>query len=119
MGTLSDQAVTNHKNFHSCSAAVLCAFSEQAGLTDAEAKRIAGPFAGGKMQTCGAVLAAEYVLRHSGLPEPEDLVQRFEARFIASGKGSVLCTALRGKVPGSCRACVTDAARILEEMLPG
>ena len=117
MGVLSDRAVKNHQNYDSCSAAVLSAFSEKAGLSESEAKRIAGPFAGGKMLKCGAVLAAEYALSHSGQANAEALVRKFEERFIDAGKGSVLCVDLRGKVPGSCRACVTDAARILEEML--
>lgn len=69
------------------------------------------------MQKCGAVLAAEYVLSHSGQANTEALVHQFEERFVNAGKGSVLCADLRGKMPGSCRACVSDAARILEDML--
>lgn len=120
MGVLSDQAVKNHKNhknYDSCSAAVLSAFSKEAGLSESAARKIAGPFAGGKMQKCGAVLAAEYVLSHSGRTDTETLVRQFEERFINAEKGPVLCVDLRGKVPGSCRACVTDAAQILEDML--
>ena len=44
-------------------------------------------------------------------------VEEFEEKFKAADKGSVMCADLRGKVPGSCRACVTDAAKILEEMI--
>ena len=36
---------------------------------------------------------------------------------IRTEKGSVMCSDLRGKVPGSCRACVRDAAMVLEEMI--
>ena len=117
MGTLAEQAVTNHKRYYSCSAAVLCAFARQAGLTEEEARQIAAPFSGGKMGKCGAVLAAEYVLEHSGRGGAEEQVRRFEERFADPKKGSVYCADLRGKFPGSCRACVTDAAEILEDML--
>lgn len=117
MGAFTDQAVKNHREFYSCSAAVLCAFAEQAGLSEREARNIAAPFAGGKMGKCGAVLAAEYVLQHSGRGDAGEQLRQFEERFIGADKGSVLCNDLRGKVPGSCRACVTDAARILEDML--
>ena len=63
MGSLAEKAVENHKNFYSCSAAVLCAYAEKAGLTSEEARNVAAPFAGGKMGKCGAVMAAEYVLQ--------------------------------------------------------
>ena len=101
MGVLADKAVENHKSFYTCSGAVLCAFADKIGISEAEAKSISMPYAGGRAGKCGAIMSAE----------------EFEAAFIAADKGSVMCSDLRGKVPGSCRACVTDAARILEEMI--
>ena len=117
MGTFAKQAVSNHKKFYSCSASVLAAFHEQAGLTEKSAKEAAAPFAGGKMGKCGAVLSAEYVLKEKYGEDSEELVRDFEKRFIDTGKGSVMCADLRGKGTKSCRACVTDAAEILEEIL--
>ena len=117
MGVRTDKAVDNHKSFYSCSAAVLDAFADKAGVSAAEAKSIAAPFAGGRMGKCGAVLAAEYVLKQVYGDDASGKIDEFEEKFIAMDKGSVMCTDLRGKVPGSCRACVTDAAKILEEMV--
>lgn len=116
MGKLSEQAVSNHKNFYSCSAAVLCAFAGHADLTEQSAREEAVPFAGGKMGKCGAVMSAEYVLQKK-YGKDSDKLKEFEERFINTGKGSVMCSDLRGKGPKSCRACVTDAAEILEQFI--
>ena len=58
MAEKSEKAVKNHKSFYSCSASVLCAFAEDAGMTEQEAKTAASPFAGGRMGKGGAVMAA-------------------------------------------------------------
>lgn len=117
MGTRADKAVNNHKSFHTCSGSVLEAFADVIGISEAEAKSISIPFAGGRMGKCGAVLSAEYVLEQKYGAEATKKIEEFEEKFKAADKGSVMCSDLRGKVPGSCRACVTDAARILEEMV--
>lgn len=119
MGKLADKAVGNHKNFYTCSSAVLCAFHELSGLSEMEAQQVAAPFASGKMGKCGAVMAAECVLKQVYGNDADTRVSEFEKRFIDKEKGSVMCAELRGKVPGSCRACVTDAALILEDMFDG
>ena len=75
------------------------------------------PFAGGRMGKCGAVLSAEYVLEQKFGEDAANKIEEFEEKFKATDKGSVMCSDLRGKVPGSCRACATDAAKILEEMI--
>ncbi len=116
MGSFADRAVENHKSFYSCSSSVMCAFGRYAGLTEDEAKRAAAPYAGGRQGKCGAVMAAEYILRNVWTDATEK-TDEFEKRFIDAGKGSVMCGDLRGKVPGSCRACVRDASLILEGML--
>ena len=95
----------------------MCAFHEQAGISEQEAKNVSAPFAGGRMKKCGAIMSAEYVLKQRYKENAEVKINEFEEKFINAGKGSVLCADLRGKIPGSCRACVTDASRILEEML--
>lgn len=117
MGKLADKAVYNHKNYYSCSAAVLCAFHEVLVLSETDAQRKAAPFAGGRAGKCGAVMAAEYVLKQVYGSNADIKISEFERRFISKEKGSVMCIELQGKVPGSCRACVTDAALILEDML--
>ena len=38
MAEKANKAVENHKSFYSCSAAVLCAFADEAGLDEQEAK---------------------------------------------------------------------------------
>lgn len=101
----------------SCSAAVLCAFHEMSGLSESEAQKKAVPFASGRAGKCGAVMAAEYVLKQMYGNHSDDKISEFEEKFINSKKGSVMCRDLQGRVPGSCRACVTDAALILEGML--
>ncbi|MCR4717315.1 MAG: C-GCAxxG-C-C family protein [Lachnospiraceae bacterium] len=117
MGSRADKAVDNHKHFYTCSASVLAAFADQINIDEANAKEISKPFAGGRMGKCGAVLSAEYVLKEFYKDDADAKIEEFEDKFKAADKGSVICMDLRGKVPGSCRACVTDAARILEEML--
>ena len=117
MGSRADKAVSNHKSFHTCSGSVLEAFADVIGISDAEAKNISMPFAGGRMGKCGAVLSAEYVLEQMFGEDAANKIEEFEEKFKEADKGSVMCSDLRGKVPGSCRACVTDAAKIIEEMI--
>ena len=117
MGSRADNAVSNHKSFHTCSGSVLEAFADVIGISEAEAKTISMPFSGGRMGKCGAVLSAEYVLEQKFGEDAANKIEEFEEKFKAADKGSVMCSDLRGKVPGSCRACVTDAAKILEEMI--
>lgn len=64
------------------------------------------------MGKCGAVMSAEYVLKQAYRNDDAKITE-FEKRFISKGKGSVICNDLCGH----CRACVTDAALILEDML--
>lgn len=108
----TEQAVQNHQSGYSCSAAVLCAFREEAGLTEAEARQTARPFAGGRMGKCGAVMAAEYVLeKQYGAAAPEKIAA-FEAAF-TERNGSLLCRELRAQSAHICRQCVRDAAELL------
>jgi hypothetical protein len=118
--SLAQKAVDNHKHFYSCSAAVLCAFAQQAGLSVQEAKSEAAPFAGGRMGKCGAVLAAEYVLRRMYPEQADEKAAELEERFRRMNQ-SVMCRELKGGLTGSvlrpCRGCVSDAAELLEEMI--
>lgn len=64
-----------------------------------------------------AVLSAEYVLEQIYKEDAAEMIEEFEDKFKVADKGSVMCSDLRRKVEGSCRACVRDAAKILEEMI--
>ena len=115
----SENAIENHKRFMSCSASVLDAYREDAGMSAAEAAQAARPMAGGRMGTCGAVLAAKNVLaRKFGEDDPR--IAELEERFRQKNQ-SVLCRELKGGLNGqvlrSCRGCVTDAAELLDELL--
>ncbi|WP_028518276.1 C-GCAxxG-C-C family protein [Ruminococcus flavefaciens] len=114
MAEKTENAVKYHKSFYSCSASVLCAFADEAGMDKEQAKTAAAPFAGGKMGKCGAVMAAEYVLA-SKYGKDTDKINEFETEFISRNK-SVMCRELKSGLR-SCRGCVTDSAEILEEML--
>lgn len=119
MAEKANKAVENHKNFYSCSAAVLSAFADEAGLSEQEAKAVAAPFAGGRMGKCGAVLAAEYVLSKRFPDSADSKCAAFEKEFTNMNR-SLMCRELKGALTGaplrSCRGCVTDAAEILERM---
>ena len=119
MTSKSEKAVENHKNFYSCSAAVLCAFADEIGISQDEAKKTAMPFAGGRMGKCGAVLAAEYVLKKKFPESADEKAGEFDKEFTDMNK-SLMCRELKGSLTGtplrSCRGCVTDAAVILERM---
>ena len=120
MSNRAEKAVNNHKSFYSCSASVLCAFCDEAGISEAEAKSAAAPFAGGKMGKCGAVLAAEYIIDRKYGDKAPEIRQQFEERF-SEMNGSLMCAELKGRLTGkplrSCRGCVTDAAELLDEIL--
>ena len=114
MAEKTEKAVKYHKSFYSCSASVLCAFAEDAGMDIEQAKAAAAPFAGGKMIKCGAVLAAEYVLAMK-YGKDTDKISEFENEFISRNK-SANCRELKSGLR-NCRGCVSDSAEILEAML--
>ena len=110
----TEKAVQNHQSGMSCSAAVLTAYCEEAGLTEDAAKQTARPFAGGRMGKCGAVLAAEYVLTQKYGDAAQEKIEAFEQAFAAKN-GSILCRELRPQSSHICRECVRDAAAFLEQ----
>ena len=119
MSERSEKAVKNHKSFYSCSASVMCAFADEIGISEQEAKTVAAPFAGGRMGKCGAVLAAEYILSQK-YGDRNERITRFEKMFTDANR-SVICRELKGALTGSplrsCRGCVTDAAEMLDIIL--
>lgn len=120
MSERTEKAVNNHKNFNSCSASVLCAYADEAGLNELQARTIAAPMAGGRMVKCGAVLAAEYVIDKKLGANAETAKQAFEQRFTEMNQ-TLNCKELKGALTGkpirSCRGCVTDAAELLDNIL--
>ncbi|HRR76445.1 MAG TPA: C-GCAxxG-C-C family protein [Ruminococcus sp.] len=120
MSENTEKAVGNHKKFYSCSAAILCAFSHEIGISEQEARTVAAPFAGGRMEKCGAVLAAEYILSKKYPDQAEQKCSELEKAFVDMNR-SAMCRELKGALTGtplrSCRGCVTDAAELLDKML--
>ncbi|MBR1592062.1 MAG: C_GCAxxG_C_C family protein [Ruminococcus sp.] len=117
----SMKAVEYHKSGFSCSAAVLNAFRDEIFMDEIQALSAAAPMAGGRMIKCGAVLAAEYVIRNKYDGETaERKISEFEKEF-ASLNQSLVCKELKGagtgKVLRSCRGCVSDSAEILERLI--
>ena len=111
-----EQAVKNHRSGYSCSAAVLAAYAAEAGMSETEARRVAGPYAGGGRGTCGAVAAAEIVLKEKYGAEGKRLAKELDGKFIAKN-GSIMCREIRGQRLRSCRGCVEDAAEFLADMV--
>ena len=73
------------------------------------------------MGKCGAVLAAEHVLKKKfGEEEALKKISELEMRFTQMNS-SLMCRELKGigtgKVLRTCRGCVTDAVVILEDLL--
>lgn len=102
-----------------CAAAVLTTYKDEAGISEEKALEIGPPMSGGRMGTCGAVLAAEEVLKRRGLDTPEMLAKlrgAFEQK-----NGSTECRVLKGRTGGpvlrSCPGCIEDASNILESIL--
>lgn len=100
----------------SCAAAVLTTYLDEVGMNEYEAKMAAMPMAGGRMGKCGAVLAAEEVLK----VQAPDKLEQLEKLF-AEKNGSIMCNELKGRTGGpmlrSCPGCVEDACEILEKLL--
>ena len=100
----------------SCSAAVLSVYADLAGISEEDAFAKAMPMSGGRMGKCGAVLAAEEVLKAKAPDKLEELEKLFEEK-----NGSVMCSELKGRTGGpvlrSCPGCVEDASALLEQLL--
>ena len=100
----------------SCAAAVLTTYLDEVGMSDSEAKAAAMPMAGGRMGKCGAILAAEEVLK----VKAPDKIDQLEMLF-GEKNGSIMCNELKGRTGGpmlrSCPGCVEDACEILEQLL--
>jgi C_GCAxxG_C_C family probable redox protein len=139
-----ERAVARFSEGFNCSQAVFSAYSEQMGLDNKTAAKIASGFGGGMRmaETCGAVTGAFMVIGLKfGAAQPQDkaakqrtydLVEDFTNRFKAC-RGSVICKELLGCDIGTpegiktaheedlfnslCPKLIVDAAEILEQIL--
>lgn len=99
-----------------CAAAILTTYKDELGITEAEALSMGPPMSGGRMVTCGAILAAQKVLEKKAPEKVCEIEERFRKK-----NGADDCSTIKGKNGGpvlrSCPGCIEDAANILEELL--
>ncbi len=115
----------DEKDPHNCAQAVLCAFSEDYGISRDDAMRMAVRFGRGMGlgSSCGTVSGGLMVLGLAGADNA--LVQKFTSRFAAEA-GALRCPDLlvRAREAGEaqrdhCSRMVTISASLLEELLAG
>ena len=99
-------ARNSHQSGRNCAMSVYDAFSEvNSNSTSAPMPRSEG----GK---CGAVLAAEKVIREMNIGDVANFEREFEQRF-----GSLKCVELRGAATGKCNDYVGIAAKMVGEFV--
>ena len=129
-------AAENHRNGYNCCQAVVCAYCQRLGVEKSVGLRISEGFGGGIAgmgETCGAVCAMILLagLKNSdgNLERPGKKAETYQLAREMAGRfkewnQSIVCKELKGGggkgILRSCRGCVIDGARIIEEMLfPG
>lgn len=115
MGEKVSKAVEYMGGAYSCSQSVLCAFCEDAGISHDDAKKIAAPYSGGRAIKCGALYAAEMVLKNK-FGDDTNLVEEMDKEF-QEKVGAINCRDIRGKNLRPCIGCVEDSATILEKII--
>lgn len=131
------KAKENHKNGYNCSQAVACAYSDLLGMDETTAFRACEAYGLGmskRYETCGSVCA---MLMLAGLKNSDANLQNPGSKFSTFDLGNAMtkkfeewnstctCAKLRGSDGvtdriRSCRGCVADCARIVEDYLfPG
>ena len=95
-----------------CAQAVVAAFQERFGFSDAEVLKYLGHGGGGAPGgVCGAYAAAKDLLaKHY-----PDKVKEFEQFFLGQA-GSLSCAEIRGKRELSCLGCVEKAAEFVAQL---
>lgn len=130
-------AAEKHKNGYNCCQAVVCTYSNLLGMDEKTAFRASEAYGlgiAGMMETCGSVCAMMMLagLKNSdaAMEAPKSKLSTFQlgkemAERFKEMNGSILCKTLRG-TDGvtdrlrSCRGCVIDCAKIVEDiLLPG
>ncbi len=128
------EAAKRHKNGYNCCQAVICTYADLLGIDEKTAFRVSEGFGLGiskEYRTCGSVcamiLAAGLKNSDGNMEKPASkletfaightMIERFEEMNTTS-----ICKVLRG-TDGvtdrlrSCRGCVMDCAKIIEEIL--
>ena len=106
MNTYEEKARSNHRSFMNCSSSVYSAFNS---VNSKHSTPPAPRSEGGK---CGAVLAAELIIREMGTGSVAVFEKEFENLY-----GSLRCAELRGAATGQCNDFVGAAARIASQMV--
>ena len=106
MNTFEKNARSNHRGFMNCSNSVYSAFS------GVNSKRSAPPAPRSEGGKCGAVLAAEQIVREMGVGSVDDFDREFKELY-----GSLMCKELRGTATGQCNDFVGAAARLASQIV--
>ena len=101
-------ARNNHRSGMNCAASVYGAFNE------VNANKTTPPIPRSEGGRCGAVLAAEQILREMG--KDQDTIDAFDQKF-AEQFGSLKCGELRGFLNNKCNDYVGTAASMVAESL--
>lgn len=101
---------------YGCGGAILVNYKDLLKISDEEAIERGRKVSGGRGIKCGAILAAEEVLKAVKEEKVGELEKRFQKK-----NSSIFCKDLRGLETGvrilPCTGCVEDATTILEELL--
>ncbi len=128
------EAKRRHREGYNCSQSVFCTYSDLLGLDEKTAFKISEGFGMGiarRYETCGCVCSMVMLagLKNSdgNMSAPKTKVSTFDLGNAMSSKfedwnTSCNCATLRGTNGvtdrvRSCRGCVADCARIIEDML--
>ncbi|MCR5790719.1 MAG: C-GCAxxG-C-C family protein [Lachnospiraceae bacterium] len=106
MNAYEEKARNNHRSFMNCSKSVYSVFNK---VNLNYSKPPAPRSEDGK---CGAVLAAEHIIRETG----KGSIEAFDREF-ADLYGSLKCSDLRGAATGQCNDYVGAAARIASQII--
>lgn len=122
-----------HNKGYNCCQAVACAFSDKVDMPFESLFKVTEGFGlgGGDMQgTCGAVAAISAIMGLLGstgnVEKPDSKAATYKtvrelAKVFRDQNGSTICKELKGvetgKVLRSCPDCISDAVRILSEVL--
>lgn len=127
------EAAARHEKGYNCAQAVACCYCEEMGINEQTVFELTEGFGlgmGGMEGTCGAVSGAVAVLGRmnstGNLAKPDskgstyqltrELIRRFRMK-----NQSTVCRELKGMTTGtmlrSCRGCVEDSVRILDDIL--
>lgn len=99
-------ARNSHRSGRNCAMSVYDAFSE------VNSYRTSAPMPRSEGGKCGAVLAAEKVMREMNIGDVTDFDREFEQRY-----GSLNCAELRGAATGKCNDYVGCAAKMVGELV--